>query len=97
VWHSPYYWAVVGAITLVFAAIDLEALRKRKMSRLHGAAIAVYVLSWVLVFGLLRNGFAALYPAAIRIAVAVVFAGGQLIAELIRGEQRLAHRRHADD
>jgi hypothetical protein len=93
---SPYYWAFVAAITVAFAAIDLEALRRREMSRLHGASVALYAGGWVIVVGL---GLPVaplgpvwwVFPAGVRIAVAVMFSGGQLLAEAIREEQRIVH------
>ena len=39
---SPYYWAFVGAITLAFAVVDLEALRAHRLSRFHGFSVAVF-------------------------------------------------------
>jgi len=92
---SPYYWAFVASITLLFAAIDLEALRSRSFSRFHGLAVALYVGAWgVVSLSLPVTPVGAmwwLFPAAVRIAFSVMFAGGQLLAELVREEQALAH------
>jgi hypothetical protein len=48
---SPYYWAFVGAITLAFAVVDLEALRAHRISRFHGFSVALYVV-FVIVIGI---------------------------------------------
>ena len=93
---SPYYWAFVVVITVAFAVVDFEALRRRTMSRMHGAAVAVYCLTWVVIAGLglpiaPLGSLWWLFPAAVRIAAAVAFAGGSLLAELARAEQKLVH------
>jgi hypothetical protein len=101
---SPYYWAFVGAITLAFAVVDLEALRAHRISRFHGFSVAVYVTVFVIVVGVSwRVGPGAtgwwVFPAAVRVAVWAVFIGGQLLAGALRGEQRIVHgkkRRRSD-
>jgi hypothetical protein len=90
---SPYYWIPVGVATVAFAVIDLEALRRREMSRWHGFAVAIYVGTWGVVLGLVRSRSGLWFvPAAVRIGLAAVFGGGQLLAEAVREEQRIAHR-----
>ena len=93
---SPYYWAFVAVATLAFALVDLEALRRRRMSRWHGMSVAVYVAVWVIVIGLglpiaPLGSLWWIFPAAVRIAVAVAFGGGQLIAGVIREEPLIVH------
>ena len=93
---SPYYWALVAAVTLAFAVVDLEALRRRSMSRWHGASVAVYAGVWVVVVGLglpvaPLGSVWWIFPVAVRIAVAVIFGGGQLLAGAIREEQLIVH------
>jgi hypothetical protein len=85
---------VVGTLTLGFAAVDLEAMRRRSMSRLHGVAVAVYVATWgvIFVYGLPVAPLGSLnyvVPFVVRLAVATVFGGGQLLAGLIREERLL--------
>jgi hypothetical protein len=91
---SPWFWAVVGLLTAGFALVDLEALRRRSISRLHGAAVAAYVLAWgtLFVYGLPIAPLGALsyvVPFAVRLGVAIVFGGGQLLAGAVREEQKL--------
>ncbi|MFL5913304.1 MAG: hypothetical protein ACJ768_22390 [Gaiellaceae bacterium] len=93
---STYYWVFVASITASFAVVDFEALRRRSMSRMHGAAVAIYCLAWVVVAGLglpiaPLGALWWVFPAAVRIAVAVAFVGGDLLAEAAREEQKLAH------
>jgi hypothetical protein len=94
---SPWYWAFVAAITVAFALVDLEALRDRRFSRWHGVSVALYVGAWLIVAGVGlpvgRSPGWGVFPAALRVAVIAVFVGGQFLAEAIRGEQRLAHRK----
>ena len=66
------------------------------MSRWHGASVAVYIGVWVIVIGLALpiaplGSVWWIFPAAIRIAVAVIFGGGQLLAGAIREEQLIVH------
>src|SRR5438105_8037297 len=96
---SPWYWAIVGAATLFFAIVDLIALSRREMGRAHGFALAVYLSAWVVVVGLglpiaPLGSLWWVFPAAIRIAAAVIFGGGQLLAEALRAERRLVHHEH---
>lgn len=91
---SIAFWVVVGVLTAGFAAVDLEALRRRSMSRLHGAAVCVYVVAWgaIFEFGLPLPPIGPLnfiFPFVFRVGTAVVFSGGQLLADLIREERRL--------
>lgn len=93
---TPYYWAVVGMLTLAFAAVDMEALRRRSFSRWHGASVAVYVVAWVIVGGLglpvaPLGSLWWVFPVAVRVAAVAIFAGGQLLAGVVREEQSLAH------
>ena len=93
---SPYYWALVGAITLVFTGIDLLALSPRNMGRAQGVAIALFVGSWGIVIGLslpLRplGSLWWVFPFAFRIAVSVMLFGGNLLAGAIRTEQAIVH------
>lgn len=90
------FWVVVAVATLAFAVLDLEALRRRSMSRWHGASVAIYVLAWVIVIGLglpiaPLGSVWWIFPVAVRIGVAAAFGGGQLLAEVIREEQLIAH------
>lgn len=91
---SSWFWVVVGALTAGFALVDLEALRRRSISRLHGVAVATYVLAWgtLFVYGLPIAPLGSLsyvIPFAVRLAATIVFAGGQLLAEAVREEQKL--------
>ena len=99
--HSPYYWAFVAAITVAFAFIDLEALRRRGWGRWHSISVVLYVGGWVIVagVGLPVQGSPGwgVFPAAVRIAVIAFFVGGHVLAEAIRGEQWLAHRQRRED
>jgi hypothetical protein len=93
---TPYYWAMVAVLALAFAAVDLEALRRRSFSRWHGVSVAVYVAAWVVVAGLglpvaPLGSLWWVFPVAMRLAVLAVFGGGQLLAGLVREEQSLAH------
>jgi hypothetical protein len=93
---SPYYWAFVGAITLAFAVIDLNALSRRTMTRAHGAAVAVYVTTFVIVGGLSLpvaplGSLWWVFPAAVRIAVFATIVGGQLLAGAVLAEQAIVH------
>ena len=86
----------MSAITLMFAVIDLEALRRRSMSRWHGASVAIYIGVWVIVVGLGMpvaplGSVWWVFPAAIRIAAAVMFGGGQLLAGVIREGWLIRH------
>jgi hypothetical protein len=60
-----------------------------------GGAVALYVGAWgVVSLALPVAPLGAtwwLFPAAVRIAFSVMFAGGQLLAEVVREEQALAH------
>jgi hypothetical protein len=94
---SPYYWVLVGLLTAGFAISDLLALSRRELGRKQGAAIAVYVASWgiVAVLGLPIAPLGSLwwvFPAAIRVAFAVMIIGGELLAEAVRAEQAIEHR-----
>jgi len=91
---SPWLWIVVGILTAGFALVDLEALRRRSLSRMHGVAVAVYVLAWgsLLVYGLPiapLGSISYVIPFAARVGAAIVFAGGQLLAEVVREERKL--------
>ena len=91
---SPWFWVVVGILTAGFALVDLEALRRRSLSRMHGVAVAAYVLAWgsLLVYGLPiapLGSISYVIPFAVRVGAAVIFAGGQLVAELVREERKL--------
>ncbi len=90
---SPFYWAIVGTLTVAFAIVDLEALRRREVSRWHWLAIAVYVGSWGVVgLSAPNNGEVWLaFPVALRIAFGAVFFGGHLLAAAVREERRIAH------
>jgi len=94
---SPWFWVVVGILTAGFALVDLEALRRRSLSRMHGVAVAAYVLAWgsLLVYGLPiapLGSISYVIPFAARVGAAIVFAGGQLLAELVREERKLTGR-----
>ncbi len=93
---SPYYWAFVAAITLAFAVIDISALSQRSMGRAHGLAVAIYIATWGVVGGLSLpiaplGSLWWVFPAAVRIAVVAMFAGGQILAEAVRVEQAITH------
>jgi hypothetical protein len=93
---SAYYWALVVAITVAFALIDLEAFRRNRWTRWHAFSVWVYAGAWVIVLGVaLPIGQGAtgwwVFPAAVRVAVIAIFWGGQLLAEGVRGEQWMAH------
>ena len=93
---SPYYWALVAAITVAFAVVDVIALSRREMGRAQGVAIAVYVATWAIVVGLSLpiaplGSLWWVFPAAVRIAVAAMFAGGQFLAGAFRVEQSIVH------
>lgn len=93
---TPYYWAMVAVLALAFAAVDLEALRRRSFSRWHGVSVAVYVVAWVVVAGLglpvaPLGSLWWVFPVTVRVAAVGIFAGGQLLAGLVREEQSLAH------
>lgn len=90
----PWFWVVVGILTTGFALVDLEALRRRSLSSMHGVAVAAYVLAWgtLLVYGLPiapLGSISYVIPFAVRAGAAIVFAGGQLLAELVREERKL--------
>jgi hypothetical protein len=94
---SPWFWVVVGILTAGFALVDLEALRRRSLSRMHGVAVAAYVLAWgsLLVYGLPiapLGSISYVIPFAARVGAAIVFADGQLLAELVREERKLTGR-----
>jgi hypothetical protein len=91
---SPWFWVVVGILTTGFALVDVEAMRRRSMSRMHGVAVAAYVLAWgtLFVYGLPiapLGSISYVIPFAVRVGAAIVFAGGQLLAELVREERKL--------
>jgi hypothetical protein len=91
---SPWFWVVVGVLTAGFAVVDLEALRRRSISRLHGVAVAAYVLAWgvLAVYGLPIAPLGSLsyvVPFAVRLGAAIVFWGGELLADLVREERKL--------
>ena len=92
---SPYYWVIVGALTVAFAIVDLEALRRREMTRWHGFAVAVYVTAWGLVLGWALQPWTPniiwFLPAAVRIAIFVVLEGSEVLAAAVRKEQWIAH------
>jgi hypothetical protein len=93
---SGYYWAVVAVLTVGFGVVDVVALSRREMGRAQGLAVAVYLTSWVIVAGLSfpiapLGSMWWLFPAAARIAVFVIFAGGQILAAAARAEQRVVH------
>jgi uncharacterized membrane protein len=93
---SPWYWTVVAVTTVAFALIDLEALRDRRFSRWHAVSVVLFVGAWLIVAGVglpvAGSPGWGVFPVALRVAVVAIFAGGQLLAQAIRGEQRLAHR-----
>jgi hypothetical protein len=93
---SPYYWAFVGVVTLGFAAVDILALSRRELGRPQGVAVAIYMTAWVVLLGLSLpvaplGSLWWLFPAALRIAVVVAFAGGQVLAAAVRTEQGIVH------
>jgi predicted Zn-dependent protease with MMP-like domain len=90
---SPYYWVAIGAMTLVFAVIDLDALSSRRVGRAHGAAIAAWIGALVsvgIVVPVWRVGSVVwAFPLAARIATFAIFVGGELVAGALRVEQEV--------
>jgi len=96
VFDSPYYWALVAVITLVFTGVDLLALSPRNMGRAQGLAIALFVGSWGILIGLSLplpplGSIWWVFPLAFRLAVSVILLGGNVIAGAIRTEQAIVH------
>ena len=93
---SPYYWAVVVAITIAFTVVDLLALSPRNFGRVQGLAVALYIASWGIVLGLSLpiaplGSLWWVFPWALRLAVTTTLIGGHLLAGAVRAEQAIAH------
>jgi hypothetical protein len=99
--QSALFWAAVVAATAVFALVDLDALSRRRIGRVHSISLIAYLISWAVWpvafwrYQETHGAWAWLFPAGVRIAVLAVFVGGRLLASAVRGEQAIAHRSSA--
>ena len=102
---SPYYWAVVALITVAFSVVDFIALDPRYLGRKQGWAVALYIGSWVIVFGLSLpvapvGSLMWVFPWGLRLAVTAVLIGSNLLAGAARVQNRATpipsciHRNH---
>ncbi len=90
--QSTYFWIAVAAATLIFALIDLDALSRRRIGRVHRLSLVAYIASFaVLALAFARTPDVWLFPTAVRLAVVAILIGGRLLAGSVRTGERLMH------
>jgi len=88
--QSWYFWLAVAAATVLFALIDLDALSKKRIGRVHTISLIAFIASFPV---LVLAGYPEvwLFSAAARVAVVAIVIGGGLLASSVRTGERLVH------
>jgi hypothetical protein len=93
--QSWYFWIAVAAATVMFAVIDLDALSKRRIGRVHTVSLIAYLASFgVIALAFLHTSGVWVFPAVVRIAIVAILIGGRMLAGSARTGERLVHPEH---